>query len=246
MDSAAFVATGRVSWELFMDTVARRRLTVPAAIAIGYLANELSLDIPGEVVERLTSAARVRPLAYYSGFLNARPTIAPPFSASSCAVRHGISGGKARSARFPEFLIAELRARNLGTWTGDKVPSAVTKYAFDVQPCHEPQGRLRLSGVLLLPVPTGRRRIEFEINGRERHICRIRYRKLSTGTAPLLLGIEGDICLSNGETGLVLEFGQAAKRERWIAKTGRRGMRPFPSMFCHSISRRQNLDKFFE
>jgi hypothetical protein len=221
VDSALIIARQQVDWDLLQAIVARRRLTVPAAIALHYLADALQHDIPRDVLDRLRAEARAHPLAYGSGFLHARPhDRASAFGRFlNEAARHLRRRALRRNA--PRRQDRKLKARSLGRWRGETLPSPVTEHGFDIPPPAMQNGQLHLRGVVFVDAPARRRRIEFEINAPDRHICRIRYRKLSKRGRPLLLGFEGDIEIAGDEGGLVLQA-RPSRQTRDSAEPGER------------------------
>jgi hypothetical protein len=207
VDSAMLIASDRIDWPIFEQIVASRRLIIPAAIALHYLADELGYEIPRALLERLMAESVRHPAAFWLEFLLARPRYrgaSPIGSAMRDLARH-IRRRSEKRARGRGVPVRYLRARYLRRWKSDDRPPTRTECAFDIPSRRRPGERLGISAVVLLHVPDQRRRIELEINTEERHVCRVRYRKLAKGSGSILIGIDGALDLSDRKERLVLE-----------------------------------------
>lgn len=73
VDCAAVIRDGAVDWPLFEQMCAGRQLEAHAAIALTYLADAIEVDIPPDVLRRVTASGRASWVRHWSALLQARP-----------------------------------------------------------------------------------------------------------------------------------------------------------------------------
>jgi hypothetical protein len=202
LDVAVVLAREAVDWNLLEEIVRRRSLCVPAALAFAYLAGECETAVPPPLLARLAAAAQARPLAYLSGFLQARPRdrAGPVGNAARAVAKHL----RKRIARreMPGAADRALAVKRIAM----AAPADRTDLALD-QRISVPagcRGPVRFRTLLLMAGSPVRRRIELELNAASRHVCRIRYRKRTSSARPLALLVEGTIDLPADAASLVL------------------------------------------
>ncbi|MEP6563968.1 MAG: nucleotidyltransferase family protein, partial [Mesorhizobium sp.] len=203
VDAAGILSRHTLDWNRFAAIVEARSLQAPALFALAYLSAQAGLPVPAPVLANISQAARAKPLAYLSASAQARPR------ESATVIGNSIRG----VAKLLRKRAARRQARRAGDrWlTVRKVAQADTgaQSVPDLEQHVAVPPRLRgdrahFHAVVQIAAPPGRRRIEFEVNAADRHICRIRYRKWSNGARLLTLAIDGPIDIAPGETGLTL------------------------------------------
>lgn len=229
VDAAGVVARHAVDWGRFEAIVEARSLQAPALIALSYLSGEACLPIPPLVLAAIARAARARPLGYLAGFAQARPHYRATIASN--AIRGVARLLHKREARRQSQRASDrwLDARRTATGDSDGGLPAIEQHI--AVPPRLRQGRAHFHAVLQIAVPPVRRRIEFEVNGAVRHICRIRYRKWRKGDRLLTLAIDGPIDISDEVTlKLVSRPSRLLRHDSGPAQKARYDALPFRSI----------------
>jgi hypothetical protein len=202
VDAAGILSRHAVDWRRFEAIVEARSLQAPALFALAYLSAEICLPIPPPVLADLSKAAQARPLAYLWGLAQARPRERATVVGKTI---HGVTRlVRKRAARQHTRRAGDrwLDVRKIAN--GDSGGAAPALEQNIAVPPRLGQGPAHFHAVLQIAVPSGWRRIELEVNGAKRHVCRIRYRKWSKDDRLLTLAIDGPIDIAPGETSLTL------------------------------------------
>lgn len=191
-----------VDWPAFEAIIAARSLHARALFALSYLSHEARLPVPPAVLDAIFAAARARPLLYIVGFAGARADYSTTIAGK--AIRAVTRSLRKRAFRRKVWRAPDrwLEARRIAN--GDCDGSPVLEQAVAVPPALSKGGLAHFHAVLQLEVPPIRRRIEFEVDGGERHMSRIRYRRWGKSGNLLTLAIDGPVDIAPGETSLML------------------------------------------
>jgi hypothetical protein len=202
-DCVDAISAEAFSWDAFAAIIARRRLSVAAAIVLSYLAQELTIDVPADLLarelaeadrggyaERLGALLQAKPRTDMSRLLNAARWVAKKRRMR----REHLS--RAVAPRQPTFRGRQFRV------VGDAPPGGELATSHELRPAG---GTARLRVEVEIEPPRGPRRIELEINGRTRHVARLRFRCLRGRETPLLLRFEGRARLDPDDLPLRIE-----------------------------------------
>lgn len=174
-DIATYVDKG-VDWDLFENIAARHRLQTPAAIALGYVRGRLGRPVPGPMLARLEKGAAERPLALFAALAETRPkakTIGFSWLARAAAKQGRLfRTHRRRAAQSRRRVILPLP---FGARRRIRPGVKMIEQAL-VLPGRE-AGRA-WSGTVDLTIaverPAASRRVEFEVNLKDRHLVRLR------------------------------------------------------------------------
>lgn len=196
-DIDSCVRAGGVVWPDLLDTLKARRVLVPAASALTYLAQEIGTPIPGAFLATLTEAADGSGPAHRLTLLECKPR--SDFNALSRTLRGLVKQvrlwlGK-RALRQQREPIR--RARVSRGQPGDAPPAALTVSIA-------PEGWTGSGPVEIaidVDLPRTRRRIDWELGSTRRHLAVLRHRKLFTYAGRRRLSFTIEVPpLEDGET----------------------------------------------
>lgn len=186
-DCVAAISSEDMDWDVFARAVHARGLEMPAAIALSYVAQELSAAVPETLTDMLMASYRRRPLARLSTLLQAKPRM------DMGPVLHGLRwlAKEKRKRATPDRAVSEapaLKGMRQRAVTG---MTPLTGFALKHTLPSPAKGDSMMSLTLRLAAPAAARRIEFEINGREHHVARLRYRKLGRAAGTIDIRYRG-------------------------------------------------------
>jgi hypothetical protein len=215
VDSAVAISGGEVDWNTFLGIVEKRRIAVPAAIALSYLRLEIGVSVPDDVLGEVVALADRAGPSLWSSLLQAKPRT--DFGVLSWASR-----GLAKQMRLKKKR-AERQVRLPDVvWSGNRVWNAPSTDSARpalsekiVLPEASAGKTLRVALLVKIGIPPVRRRIEMEINSEKRHIARLRYRTLRQAEGARLLRFEGTIEPEPGETQVILEARPSRQFREW-------------------------------
>src|SRR5262249_9646648 len=160
-------------WQVFQETVERRRLEVSAAVSLTYLAERLQCPVPAEVLEWLTRRAKRRPTSFATGLLLARPkdSLSRPLNVARGTMKAWRSRGE-QTHGGTNSLSATRRAAGLRNSHVEKAEQTV--FQTTITP-GDREAQTAWQGIvdvtLALPAMEQPRRIEFELNTERRHVA---------------------------------------------------------------------------
>ncbi|GAA2885822.1 hypothetical protein GGQ99_004948 [Aminobacter niigataensis] len=194
VDSATAIGAGAFDWEVFCEIVDRRRLAVPAAVALTYLAAEMSAPVPSGALERIVALADRAGASRIGSLLQAKPrTDFKGLTWLSRGVAKQLRMRKKRALRERELPDVQWHGRRAAE-TGDAGAGVPTlSQPVPMPPTIGGGAQAEIEIVVRMDVPPVRRRIEMELNGGERHFARLRYRKLGKSGGRLTLRFRGVI-----------------------------------------------------
>jgi hypothetical protein len=197
-DIAAHVDAG-IAWDLLEDIVARHRLQAPAAIALSYLAERLGRPVPGPVLRRLEAGAAARPLVLLAAVSETRPksrTLGLAWLARAVSKQCRLFRAHRRRSRNPVVLPRLSLARRMI----DGREKAVEQ-VLDLPLRQESEA---WHGIVEVAIAVDRsdvrRRVEFEVNLRDRHLVRLRGLLFRGGHGERVLRFRFPITLAAGES----------------------------------------------
>lgn len=204
------VEDGGVDWAALEATLAVRRLLVPSAAALTYLAQEIGTPVPAPVLAGLVERADAEGMLRRLAILESKPRT--DFGRLSGAAR-GIAkqmrlwSGRREAAPPPQTVWRARLARPAGH-DGGKAPA--TGIAIPVE---RRAGTLELT--LLVDLPPARRRVELELSTSTRLLATLRYRKLTASPGLRRLVFRGPLQLDAGEEVLRLEARPSRFSPHW-------------------------------
>lgn len=199
-DVAASINEG-VDWDTFFEIASRRNLLAASTIALSYVRERLECPVPTGVLVQLETAARRSPLMLVSTVAQARP----------------------KTDRFGLFWLARALAKQsrlLRVQRRDRRPNKVKLASFVHRSGKKtPAKQLALEQDLVLPgrgdtdawkgtvdievlaeLPPATRRVEFEINTKQRHLLRLRAIVRNRGHRRLSLRFRAKLEIPPGDT----------------------------------------------
>jgi hypothetical protein len=203
-DMALAIDRGEIDWNLFETIIGRRGLAGPAAGALSYMVERLQRPVPESLIARLERSALRKPLALAAKLAEAKPKsdhIGLAWMMRLAAKQSRLwRGRKKKTFDFPTFRPSWLPPRR-----GDRASVSALQHALpllDREPQQAWNGVLDLT--ILVELPAVKRRIEFEVNSKERHVARLRARVVNRGRRTRAFRFKFPITLSEGENGIVL------------------------------------------
>ncbi|MCG3267388.1 nucleotidyltransferase family protein [Yoonia sp. I 8.24] len=182
VDIAGMLNSETVDWDKLYAIARGRNLRGPIAIALSFLATEINIPLPDDVLRRFgahTSRARLRDIP---SLILARDT--QNLSAFQTRVRAIVHGASrlGRSGRDAKRDTRQLRRFTRPAQVSDPSPSVFSHVS--AQPQSIAPGTWTLKAKLLFKMPAVRRRIELEINGPDRNLGHVQVLHLrkSAGT----------------------------------------------------------------
>jgi hypothetical protein len=203
-DIAFVIDRGEVDWTLFESIVERRGLEGPAAGALSYVTERLQRPVPESLIARLESRALREPLALAAKLAEARPKsgrIGLAWMMRLVAKQSRLWRGRRKKGYdFPTFRPSWLPPRGSNSASVSALQHAL--------PLPDREPRQAWSGVLdltvLVELPAVKRRVEFEINSKGRHVARLRARVVNRGRRMRAFRFKFPVTLREGEDSIVL------------------------------------------
>ncbi len=205
-DIDSCIRAGGVDWPALLQTLKARRVLVPAASALSYLAEEIGAPIPDDFMARLIEEADALGLAGRLALLECKPR--SDFNFLSAAARGvykqvRLRRGKGSVEIEPERIWrASLSRRETGAGQAGSTTAFIkatrARGVFEI--------------VIVADLPPLRRRIEWELSSARKHIAVLRHRKLFAYSGRRLLTFKGEIELEDGDDVLTL----SARPSRFI------------------------------
>ncbi|RWX68656.1 hypothetical protein EN780_08545 [Mesorhizobium sp. M4B.F.Ca.ET.089.01.1.1] len=214
VDCAVAIEGADVDWDVFLDIAARRGLAVAAAVALSYLALEIGIAVPDEVLARVMEMADRRGMSRWSSVLQAKPR-------TDFGGLTWLSRGFAKQLRLQRKKGRLRQAEPDVVWRGKATTAGKTAEAAPFvlsQGIAGPPGAARemmLDVVVRIAVPPVRRRIEMEINAADRHVARLRSMAISRAGGERTLRFRGKVKLDQTVQGLVLEARPSRQFRVW-------------------------------
>jgi hypothetical protein len=199
VDVNGFVRNGRPDWRDLLDTLRARRICVPAASALSYLAQEISAPVPADILREILDAADREGLGRRLALLECKPRT--DFT-SLTAIARGI----VKQIRLLRAKRLERRAREV-VWRCRVAGPATDKTGRAAMSAELPApitGAARLRISFTIELPKRRRRIDWELSTPTRHLAVLRYRTLLPFGGLRKLRFAGSITLGEDETRLLL------------------------------------------
>ena len=205
VDSAVAIFGGEVDWPQFLSVVEKRKIAVPAAVALSYLKLEIGVHVPDEPLREIVEMADRSGPSLWSALLQAKPRT--DFGALSW-----LSRGLAKQLRLKkrqaeqEGLLPDVVWSGSRVWSAPPAPPETFGLSEKISLPEGSEGKdLQIALLVKIGTPPVRRRIEMEINSGERHIARLRYRTFTQADGARLLRFNGTIRPKPGETFVTLE-----------------------------------------
>jgi hypothetical protein len=202
VDIDRIVRRGGVDWDGLAEVLRRRRLQVPAAAALTYLGLGIGTPIPATFLAGLVAEADAAGWRARAALLEMKPR-------SDFTRVSGVARGVAKMLRLwrarpaggdgPLWRARWGRPARLPEHAGE-----TAAIALPPAPAGAASRTLRLRLALKVALPAGRRRIEFELTGRDRFVMRLRYRKHRKAAGARLLVFSGTLALPAADDVLTL------------------------------------------
>ena len=212
-----------VEWPVLLKTIEARGLAVPAAISLGYLKRVIGTPLPEDVLADVVDLADRAGIASRASVLEAKPR--RDFSRLS-GVARGVLKQLRLFASRPKMRAKtqpKTRAGNGETWRArsqraDNEPNRAGQSAscsLQLPPGIEGKTPASLEIVIDIEAPAHGRRFEFELSTPQRHLARLRYRRLFGGKGVRRLRFRGDVELLGGDKALFLEARPSRHFRNW-------------------------------
>jgi hypothetical protein len=188
------IRNGPVEWQDLLATSRARRICVPAASALSYLAQEIGCPVPAEALRDVLEAAdREGPVRKLS-LLECKPRT--DFTALTSIARGIVKqirllGGKHLDRPMPEAI---WRCR-----FASPAPARPGRATVSADLPVQISGTARIGISLTVQLPKRRRRIDWELSTPTRHLTVLRYRTLLPFGGPRKLTFRGNVTLGADE-----------------------------------------------
>lgn len=207
LDIVDAINSGAVAWNLLQDVIERRKLDVPAAVALTYLAAKLQIPVPPRVLDQIVARARRASLGLLTGLMLSHPKndFSRPLKLVRVAAKMWqLRGKKSSRNRGPEGIT--LRARSLWKTPSAEVSPPTYQAAIEL-PDREPGNAWQgiVEATIALPATSKARRMEFELNTKTRHVARLTHRTLTDCATKLTLQFRVPVELGSDDDDLILE-----------------------------------------
>lgn len=159
-------------WSVFANTIAKRGLEAPSAIALGYLSSQIGLPIPSGIVSDLAKVAARRPLRRLAIALQAAPRENLTVPGNAIRGLAKLWRKRASLAGAPELPPRLIRARSRRSVNG-VLNEAMLSAAVEPRNVDTLELRLRVG------YPAFARRAMFEVNTADRHVVTLTMRNWS-------------------------------------------------------------------
>jgi hypothetical protein len=199
VDVDACIRNGRPDWRDLLDTLRARRICVPAASALSYLAQETGCPVPPDALRDIVEVADHESPGRRLALLECKPRtdFTPPTALARGIVKQiRLLRGKRLQRRAREAVWRCRIARPATDGTGRAATSADLPAQIS--------GAVRFRISLTVELPKRRRRIDWELSTPTRHLAVLRYRTLLPFGGLRGLTFAGSVTLGEGETRLLL------------------------------------------
>jgi hypothetical protein len=207
LDIIDAVGSGTVDWDLLQGILERRRLLVPAAVSLTYLADQLQCPIPSDALESIVSQARRSRISLALGLLLSHPkdSFSTPMKLARITAKawHTRNRNKVPAA---EPVGVTRRARIV--WSAASAEPTAEIYHTTIRVPDRGAGDAWqgvVEAIITLPELKRARRIEFELSAGPRHVARVKYRKWTSRSRRVTLRFRAPVELAAGEDELRLE-----------------------------------------
>jgi hypothetical protein len=213
VDCAVAIHGGDVDWDVFLDVVARRGLAVAAAVALSYLALEIGVAAPDEVLGRVLEMADRTGLSRWSALLQAKPR-------TDFGRLVWLSRGLAKQLRLRRKSGRLRQEPSAKAWRGrparrDPLEAPAPSVFSQAIPCPPGVGEMMLDITVRMSVPPVRRRIEMEINADDHHVARLRAMAIRRSGGERVLHFSGKVTLDGQTHALTLEARPSRQFRQW-------------------------------
>jgi hypothetical protein len=199
IDVDACIRNDQPDWRDLLATLRARRICVPAASALSYLAQEIGCPVPPDALREILDGADREGPARRLALLECKPRT--DFTAPTALAR-----GIVKQIRLLRGKRLERRAREavwrcrLGSPATDGTGRAATSADLPVSI----SGTLRFRISLTVELPKRRRRIDWELSTPTRHLAVLRYRTFLPFGGLRRLTFAGTVTLGADETRLLV------------------------------------------
>ena len=199
VDMDSCMRHGPVGWHDLLATLRARRIGVPAASALSYLAQEIGAPVPADVMREVLDMADHAGLGRRLALLECKPR--SDFTAFTAIARGVVKQvrllrGKRLARRIPETV---WRCHLAGPASDGRARSAMGAEF----PAQGP-GAIRIGISLTVRLPKKRRRIDWELSTPTRHLAVLRYRTILPFGGLRRLTFAGTVTLAPDETVLLV------------------------------------------
>jgi Uncharacterised nucleotidyltransferase len=206
-DIAAAIDAG-VDWDLLADIIERRRMAAPGAIALGYMRERLERPVPAAILVRLMHEARRHPIALFAAIAETSPK-ARAFGihpvARLLAKQSRLIGVYRKKAKRQRLVLASILPARRGT--AEQPDPLENVLEQDLQLPDRRQGEAwtgTIDMTLLAALPAASRRVDFEINTKNRHHLRLRGLVRNRGPRQCRLRFRFSLSLASDEINPVI------------------------------------------
>lgn len=202
VDVARILEKEPVDFEKFAAILKGRRLRGAAAIALSYLAREVGLDLPDELLHRAHATTDYAKVGQFPALLLAKD--AERLLAGQKLARRLVVGyeklwhsGRSNTDDAPVFRAMTRSAKDCGQ-QGLALRAPITTAALR-------SGTYSFAILIEVPSPSRSRRLEFEINSEKRNLCHLQAMHWRRQGANVGARFKGRVTLTEGEGALTLE-----------------------------------------
>lgn len=197
VDTAGIIERETIDWDKLYKIAVGRRLSGPVAIALSFLAQEMKLPVPVDILQRFGANRKRARLQDIPALIMARDIEA--------------LGGVQK--QFRELVHSLYRIRRTGrnkqydtklirTFTRSTALESDGAEAFThntERPKKPGAGQWKLTAKLLVKMPAVRRRIELDVNGPERNLCHVQALHLRKKAGFYLVTFSEQLTLSEAD-----------------------------------------------
>jgi hypothetical protein len=201
VDVDDIIDNNQIDWNSLRLTLQRRNLLVPATSALTYLAQEIGTPIPNDALQEMLFAADRHGFSRRLSLLELKPRTDLNWISRAGRIFVGIVRRK-RARRDPTHVAHRIwKAVVARRVKHSRRPSL--SYFTDLELKADFDGAFEI--VVLVHLPSTRRRVEMELSTGGRHLALLRYRKVRPFSGPRQLKFRGRIKLIGGERTIRIE-----------------------------------------
>lgn len=232
VDCAVAIRSPGFSWEDLQVIIRDHGMQVPAAIVLTFLSEKIGIPVPKSTLDHVKSNFMSTGVDRILTLLQAKPrrdmghiSNGARWVAKQVRKRSGRTAIRKNYSAAP-VLRGKLQLRQIVN-THAHQPHTFSKRILEEVTSHCGSGSVKLKLLIGVPGPIQVRRLEWEINGPDFHVVRLRHRNMKKRSNGLLLKFEGHLLVHDRSQPLYLESRPIRQIRDHEISSGEIGALPF-------------------